>query len=180
MAVNQHEWVRDCQARYEEQGLELGNPDDGEWQEAHYPAPKGVGTDVIWLRSEDHQVQGLYQSEEYGRPCFFNADVKTFLDNNWCSNWFELYALYEKWAGYNGKANGRDQMTPGKAREYGKANAAALNDHENTRKSRSDNGKSTTTQRWQCLVTGHVSSPGSLSVYQRARGIDVALRERLE
>jgi hypothetical protein len=207
-----------------------------------------MGTDVIWLRSEDHQVQGLLQSEEYQRPCFYNGDVKAFLDNNWCPDWFYLYGLYEKWAGYysreniakipketlsangkanmakmpeetlaaNGKTNGpvnlakipketlsangkanMAKMPEGtlaanaatmnahentqKARSAnGKANAATLNDHENTKKARSANGKATNSQQWQCLVTGHVSSPGSLSVYQKARGIDTSLRVKLE
>ena len=35
-------------------------------------------------------------------------------------------------------------------------------------------------QRWRCLETGHVSSPCGLSSWQRARGIDTSLRERLE
>ena len=34
------------------------------------------------------------------------------------------------------------------------------------------NGKTTTSQRWKCLVTGYISSPGGLSNYQKALGID--------
>jgi len=41
-------------------------------------------------------------------------------------------------------------------------------------------GKTTAAQRWRCLVTGHVSSAGSLARFQRARNIDTSLRERLE
>ncbi|MDX1371194.1 MAG: hypothetical protein R3321_01920 [Nitrososphaeraceae archaeon] len=36
-----------------------------------------------------------------------------------------------------------------------------------------------TKQRWKCLVTGHISSPGPLTNYQKARNIDPSLRERL-
>jgi hypothetical protein len=32
--------------------------------------------------------------------------------------------------------------------------------------------KTTTSQRWKCLVTGHISSPGGLSNYQKGLGID--------
>ena len=40
-------------------------------------------------------------------------------------------------------------------------------------------GLTTSSQRWKCLVTGHVSTPGALTNYQRKRGIDVTLRERV-
>jgi hypothetical protein len=32
------------------------------------------------------------------------------------------------------------------------------------------------TQRWKCTVTGHISTPGPLTNYQRARGIDPSNR----
>ena len=34
--------------------------------------------------------------------------------------------------------------------------------------------------KWRCLVTGFVTSPGPLSRYQKARGIDTSLREKVE
>ena len=44
----------------------------------------------------------------------------------------------------------------------------------------SDNGKSSTSQKWMCVMTGFVSSPGGLSMYQKSRGIDTNLRRRLD
>ena len=41
------------------------------------------------------------------------------------------------------------------------------------------NAKSVNSQRWRCLVTGHISNPGGLSTYQRARGINTSLRVRI-
>jgi hypothetical protein len=35
-------------------------------------------------------------------------------------------------------------------------------------------------QLWKCLDTGHITTPGPLSRYQKARGIDTALRERVK
>lgn len=35
-------------------------------------------------------------------------------------------------------------------------------------------------QRWQCLVTGHISNPAGLSSFQRKRGIDYSQRVRRE
>ena len=34
-------------------------------------------------------------------------------------------------------------------------------------------------QRWRCLVTGYETTPAPLSRYQKARGIDTLLRERV-
>jgi general stress protein YciG len=34
-------------------------------------------------------------------------------------------------------------------------------------------------QKWRCTVTGKISNPGSLTVYQKARGIDTSNRERI-
>lgn len=42
-----------------------------------------------------------------------------------------------------------------------------------------ERARSTNSQRWMCLITGYVSSPGSLSMYQKARGIDTSKRVRL-
>ncbi len=34
-------------------------------------------------------------------------------------------------------------------------------------------------QRWRCTVTGHESTPGPLTIYQRSRGIDPSNRIRI-
>ena len=104
--MNQHDFVRGCLEFYEEAGM---TPEKG-WEEAHYPAPKGQGTETIWLTHDHHQIQGLLQSEEYGCVCFFPGNVKKFLTQGWfVSNWFELWRLYEKWAKQGGE-NVRDNQ----------------------------------------------------------------------
>jgi hypothetical protein len=40
-------------------------------------------------------------------------------------------------------------------------------------------GRKASAQRWKCLVTGKVSGAGPLTNYQKARGIDITLRERV-
>ncbi len=49
-----------------------------------------------------------------------------------------------------------------------------------TPESCSKGGKISSSQKWRCLVTGHISNPGPLSRYQKARGIDTSLRERVK
>ena len=44
---------------------------------------------------------------------------------------------------------------------------------------RRQRGKEVAAQRWKCLVTGHVSAAGPLTLWQKARSIDTSLRERL-
>ena len=104
--VDQHEFVAKCYANYAELGLEPGNPDDGEWQDAHYPAPKGEGDKTIPLLFEDHQIQGILQSEEYGKYCFFSGHTRKSLTHGpFVSGWFDLWDIYEKYVSDNSKKN---------------------------------------------------------------------------
>jgi general stress protein YciG len=48
-----------------------------------------------------------------------------------------------------------------------------------TPEQRSEISRKGSNQKWQCTVTGFISSPGSLSKYQRARGIDTSNRIRI-
>jgi hypothetical protein len=43
----------------------------------------------------------------------------------------------------------------------------------------SKGAKTNNSQKWMCLETGHISTPGGLSRWQKARGIDTALRRRI-
>jgi len=44
----------------------------------------------------------------------------------------------------------------------------------------SKGGTKTCSQKWKCLVTGHISNPGGLSRYQKSKGIDNLQRVRIE
>lgn len=35
-------------------------------------------------------------------------------------------------------------------------------------------------QKWECLETGHITTPGPLTIYQKAKGIDTSKRIRIE
>jgi hypothetical protein len=48
-----------------------------------------------------------------------------------------------------------------------------------TPEQRSKGARVTSSQRWQCTQTGHISNAGGLSTYQKARGIDTSNRVRL-
>lgn len=40
-------------------------------------------------------------------------------------------------------------------------------------------GRNTSSQKWRCLQTGHITNAGALTSYQRHRSIDTSLRERI-
>ena len=57
---------------------------------------------------------------------------------------------------------------PGLGRSFEAASAAGKKGQEKTN-----------SQKWKCLVTGHISTSGPLTSFQRKRDIDTSLRERL-
>ena len=62
----------------------------------------------MWLLHGHHQVQGLLQSGEYQRKCFWDSQVKLFLSTGpFVENWFGLWDLYEKWARVGASRAGR-------------------------------------------------------------------------
>ena len=44
---------------------------------------------------------------------------------------------------------------------------------------RKENANKTNSQKWMCLKTGFITSPGALSRYQKARGIDTSQKVRV-
>ena len=179
--MNQHIWVKICLARYEEQGL---TPEPGgEWQRAHYPAPKGVGESTVWLMQGDHQVQGVLQSEEYGRMCFYPYDAKKFLtEGPLVPGWFELWDLYEKWKKKNTSDIGKKAVKimnkhpntlknqKEQGRVNGKANARAMNSHPETKRARMRTAKKIaekTSRPVVCVETGCVY-PSSMEAARKS------------
>jgi hypothetical protein len=78
----------------------------------------------------------------------------------------------------NGKANGAANISK-IPRETLVENAGTMNSHPNTKTAQVANGKANGNQKWQCLITGHVSNAGGLTLWQRARGVDTSMRKRL-
>ena len=65
---------------------------------AHSPVPKCEnGTEGFYLTFDDHQHQGLLQSLDYGRCCFFSPDVKKWLNSPdiWPENFFGLWDIHD-------------------------------------------------------------------------------------
>ena len=95
----------ECIARYAREGLDVkeGGVHDGypdEFAHCPKPRPKGqkwrlAGDLGYWLTFYDHQKQGLLQSIDVGRQCYFAPSVLLYL-NTWPSGCFELWDIYDK------------------------------------------------------------------------------------
>jgi len=82
---------------YEENGIVVGDPSEGNWERAHVvPQCKG-GTETVLLLHGHHCYHDLIQSKEYNHPCFFAGTTRAWLygEGFLCEHWFELVELYE-------------------------------------------------------------------------------------
>ena len=91
-----------CRAYYDEIGLIV---DKRNGQFAHCPYPEGMGDTGYYLLWEHHQHQGLLQSRDVGRICFWVGDVKKWLQE--CDpipdDYFGLWGIYEEYVGEHNK-----------------------------------------------------------------------------
>ena len=62
-----------------------------------------------------------------------------------------------------GKKSGNKNKETGHIQELGKKQIKKLN-----------------TEKWRCLITNYISTPGPLTIYQKSRGIDTTLRIKIE
>jgi hypothetical protein len=198
--LTQEEWVQSCLSKYRWEPL----PANQKWEAAHFPLPECLGgEDTVLLWSADHVVQGLLQSVEHDHKCFTHKANKTdmFYLTVYHPEYLELFErLKSQFNSRIGKIGGRkivelklgvhsrsaEQMTAdgrkgaitnmnNKAGLFGQSAEQRV---ANAKKGGKIGSKKTNAQRWQCLVTGHISAPGGLARYQKARNIDTSLRTR--
>jgi hypothetical protein len=91
------EFALACRAYYEEQGL-IVDETNGEF--AHCPYPEGMGESGYYLLHDHHQQQGLLQSRDVGKRCFWVGDVKNWLlkSDYFPDNFFELWDIYDEFS----------------------------------------------------------------------------------
>jgi hypothetical protein len=85
----------ECRAYYDEMGLVV---DKRNGQFAHCPYPRKDGDKGYYLMWEHHQQQGLLQSRDLGKCCFFSGDTKHWLltCDYFPDNFFELWDIYDE------------------------------------------------------------------------------------
>jgi hypothetical protein len=94
--LTSHQFTLDCLQSYAESG-DFVDKTNGVF--AHSPVPKCEnGTEGFYLTFEDHQHQGLLQSLDYGRCCFFSPDVRKWLNfpDVWPTNFFGLWDIHDE------------------------------------------------------------------------------------
>ena len=83
-----------CRDRYAEDGLVV---DESNGEFAHCPLPKGLGETGYYLLHGDHQWQGLLQSRDVGRRCFYTGHAKQWLMKaNFVTGYFNLWSIYDE------------------------------------------------------------------------------------
>ena len=84
----------ECRDRYAEDGLVV---DESNGEFAHCPLPRGLGDSGYYLLHDDHQHQGLLQSRDVGRRCYWIPDVKRWLTTtHFVDGYFELWDIFDE------------------------------------------------------------------------------------
>jgi hypothetical protein len=137
--MNQHEWVYGCYQHYLENQIEPGNPEDGVWEEAHWPVPacKG-GSKTVLLLKEHHAVHNVLQSEEWNHPCVFS----------WEGSYLEgkLLSLFKKWLSEKGRRSAEvvnNRLTPEERSERAKRRWDGVSPEKRTERARKANASRT-------------------------------------
>ena len=99
--LTQKEFVEGCLNYYREADLQPGNPEDGDWNVAHYPVPdcKG-GTETVLLLKEHHAIQGTLQSLELDYCCVFGWEKQYLV-----GEWEYLLSVFINYCGKRGREN---------------------------------------------------------------------------
>ncbi len=176
MNITQRQYVEGCLQFYEDALL---TPEPG-WHRCHYPIPKRLGgSDWVWLLPEHHAFLGVLQSEEFQTPCLGQWEHHHLTG--------DFYSLARHWQkvqreealGPDGRLKGTQNRDRESFVQAGKAAYPRWKDKvtfESCSKGGKAGAKTQHAQRWKCLVTGYITTPGPLSRYQKTRGIDTSLR----
>ena len=94
------EFALACRAYYEEQGLIV---DKTNGQFAHSPLTRKECNTGYYLLWEHHQHQGLLQSKDLNKCCFFAPDTKKWLltADYFPDDFFELWNIYDQYSGWS-------------------------------------------------------------------------------
>ena len=195
--MNQQTFVEGCLSKYRWERI----PEGQVWHDAHYPVPECLGgTETVRLWESDHAVQGVYQSEEVGHPCIFGWEKK------WLEG--ELLERFTFWRSKLGRKGylAMKEVYPGhtpetrrkqvesnlrnnpnhyrdlgiKARESETQEVRSARGHSIPKDAKARGREKTNTTLYVCLKTGHLSTAGPLTIWQRKRKIDTTQRIRLD
>jgi len=95
-----------CRAYYDEMGLVV---DETNGEFAHSPLTRKECDTGYYLLHEHHQQQGLLQSRDLDKCCFFAPDVLRWLRgcSYWPDNYFDLWDIYQEYSSKQSRENGK-------------------------------------------------------------------------
>jgi hypothetical protein len=183
MFMKQTEYLKGVLRYYHENDIIQGDPEEGVWDLAHTPLPRGLGNDTLLLLHQHHVIHDILQSWELNSQYFYAGRVAKVLYGSgvFAKDWFLLCDVFETINKAHLTAIGKGTcVSNGK---MAKDLKLGIFDPKHLGKGGKVGGKvgmkTTNSQRWECLVTGEIKPPGPLSLYQKARGIDTKLRKRV-
>ena len=114
-----------CRERYAEDGLVV---DESNGEFAHCPLPKSMGDSGYYLLHDDHQWQGLLQSKDVGRRCYYTYAVKRWLMKaNFVDNYFDLWDIFDEFNGGEHHSQKGKQLSEETRRKIGEAQKGERN-----------------------------------------------------
>jgi hypothetical protein len=111
-----------CRAYYNEIGITV---DEKNGEFAHCPYPEGMGETGYYLLHDHHQQQGILQSKDVDKCCFFIGYARQWLleCDPFPDNYFDLWDIYETYSRKHGERIGKEgnQVAHSKRNEEGKS-----------------------------------------------------------
>ncbi len=102
-------WLEGVLAYYKENDITPGDPNEGQWENAHAPMPECLGgEETTPLLHEHHIIHDLLQSEEFRQRCFYTKATQVVLRSNWFRKlpWdlqSDCWESYREWSGEVGR-----------------------------------------------------------------------------
>ena len=171
-------WCRD----YNEQNLVDPTSDKMEW---HHTLPQCIFGNIrigLWLTVKQHAIATALQSLAFSRNCLCPWHVRYLPEPLWeiCRPLFSDFCKTS--TSPEQRSRNARLMLERRDSSYLQHNGRHAGKMANTEwkennpteyvENRRRGAQTQHAQKWQCLVTGYISTPGPLSRYQKARGID--------
>jgi hypothetical protein len=185
-----------CRAYYDKIGLVV-DATNGEF--AHSPLTRHECDTGYYLLHSDHQHQGLLQSRDLGKCCFFAGHVKRWLGehDDFSEDFSELWNIYWEYSGDNSRKI-LGKLHEAKNAEGKSLHALKLHEVKNGEgkslvgvramerfhQEKDENGKSLhslkiNAQIWESTVDGFRGNAGNVAYHNKANGWDPAARVRI-
>lgn len=181
-------YLRWCRV-YNERNLVDPTSDKMEW---HHTLPQCIFGDIrigLWLTLKQHAIATALQTLAFGKNCLCPWHIQHLPAHLWllCKPLFQEFCRQN--TSPEQRSRNAYKMLEVRDSTYLERNGRHAGVIANTQwrddnpteyvENRRRGAETQHKQKWECTVTGYVSTPGPLSRYQKARGIDPTNRRRI-